>query len=187
MAANFNSSGVSRLHKLFETSFGYARVLHTNDIAALQTVCELCSDFSFSLSGAGPAANAAQAMYDDVHTKDALGRRGDCIGLFDWRDQMIGMIAVRRDDPVRGDWYIGNLMFIPEVRSRGYGAEAVAALIRFAHDSKCERLLLSVMWSNEDGMRFWSKNGFEPLRPTEPTRFGQLLQTGVEMVRFVNV
>ena len=187
MAANYNLSSLSRVNKMFETRYGYARVLDTSDLAALQSVCELCSDFTFQLSGMNPTAYAAQAMYDDVHAKDALGAKGDCIGLFDWRDQMIGVLTVRRDEPVRGDWYIGNMMFIPEARSQGFGADTVSAFAGYAYNMKCERILLSVMWANEDGMRFWSNNGFEPLRPTEPTRFGQLLQTGVEMVRFVNV
>lgn len=187
MAANYQYSTKTRMSKFFETSFGYARVLARPDLADLQLLCERCGDVAMLLGGTPPAANAAEAMYRDASAAAGQGAEGLCVGLFDWQDRMIGVLAARRDEPVKGDWYIGNLMFVPEARSRGYGAETVRAFADYVQAFRGERILLSVMWTNEDGMRFWNNNGFQPLRPIEPTRFGQLLQTGIEMVRFVKL
>ncbi len=176
---------VSQIRKLLELSFGYARFLKFADLPVLQAVCESCSDVSTLLSGVPPGKDSAAQIFAETTGRRADGSEGFCVGIFDWQDQMIGVMALRRDDPVVNDWYIGNFMLVPEVRSRGYGAEVVTAFTQYVRDMDCERILLAVMWVNDDGMRFWLDNGFEPLRPVEPTRFGHMMQTGIELVRFV--
>ncbi len=173
------------MKKLLELSFGYGRVLKTSDVPALQSVCESCADVAMLLSGVPPGKNAAAQVFAETTARRGDKSAGFCVGIFDWQDRMIGVMALRRDDPVINDWYIGNFMLVPEVRSRGYGAEVIDAFTQYVRDMDCERILLAVMWVNEDGMRFWTNNGFEPLRPIEPTRFGTMLQTGIELVHFV--
>ncbi len=186
MVAVYKSVHYPGLKERFELPFGYARSLRPADVPALQKVCELCSDMALQLTGLPPGKDAAaQLLAANSHTS-ASGSTGYVIGIFDRENHLIGVLVARSNEPVRGDWYIGNFMLVPELRSRGYGAQTIHAFAECLSDTGCERILLAVMWTNEDGMRFWSNNGFEPLRPIEPTRFGHMLQTGIEMVRFLH-
>lgn len=55
--------------------------------------------------------------------------------------------------------YIQDFIITEEYRKKGYGTELLNASKKWAEEHACEYLRLSVMPTNEAGIRFYKKNG----------------------------
>jgi ribosomal protein S18 acetylase RimI-like enzyme len=81
-----------------------------------------------------------------------------------------------RGYPEEATWWIGLLLFVPEVRSKGLGQSVTDAFIEYARGQGCQSVMLGVVEENQRGIHFWESMGFEFVRQTEPRQFGEKIQ-----------
>lgn len=167
----------------FKFCAGFGRLLEQDDIQKLQTLCEKCSDVAVKLTGKSPDVDAASKLLAEVVVHGESLTKGFCIGIFDSHQSLIGLMAVHQNSPAIGDWYVGNFMLEPSVRSCGYGGDIFNAFQRYVLGEKGKRILLAVMHTNAAAQSFWVREGFEPFRVLNPIKFGNLLQTGTEFCK----
>ncbi len=165
---------------MFEFCAGFARLLNQDDVPKIRALCEKCCDVAVKLTGKPPDVDAANKLLAEVAVRGESLTKGFCVGIFDVHQSLIGLMAVHQNSPAIGDWYIGNFMLEPSVRSRGYGGDIFKAFQRYVLGENGRRILLAVMHTNPAAQSFWVREGFEPIRVLNPIQFGNLLQTGTE-------
>ena len=174
------------MKRVLEFNAGYGRLLNDHDEPSLQILCEQCDDVALQLTGIHPGADAANKLLTDAALPSATQVRGSCIGIFDFSSSLIGVLIIRQHQPNEHDWYIGLLMFKPDMRARGYGHKVVEAFQHYVWEQRGKRILLAVMWSNPRAMAFWKRLGYETARSLGPMQFGRLMQSGVELQQRLN-
>jgi GNAT superfamily N-acetyltransferase len=84
---------------------------------------------------------------------------------------LIGVLDAFRNYPERGVWYIGLLLFDPDARRAGLGAQVLETLVAEAKRAGAHELQLNVVEQNTLGHAFWSRHGFVERRRW-PQRYG---------------
>ena len=151
------------------------RLLRQADELILQRFLQECEDFNWLVEGEPVQANAAEQALIDIPP----GRKTEdkyLFGFFDERSRLAGILDLLPDYPEEGAWWVGLLLFHPQQRGKGYGAQVVKELVRFARDCGSRKLMLGVVEENRIGLEFWRGQGFNLVRTTEPRAFGMKTQ-----------
>jgi ribosomal protein S18 acetylase RimI-like enzyme len=64
------------------------------------------------------------------------------------------------------------LLLDPGMRNQGVGRNLLEAFMEYAHGNGGKAVMLGVVEDNRSAYRFWSQNGFDLVRKTEPRLFG---------------
>ncbi len=75
--------------------------------------------------------------------------------------RVVGWAEVLDEHPNDGVPWIGLLEVHQEEQRKGYGSEALGALLEWARSSGAPALRLGVDEGNDDAMAFWTRSGFE--------------------------
>jgi RimJ/RimL family protein N-acetyltransferase len=102
---------------------GYSvKLLELKDAVVLQALYEQCVEFALLTDGQPPSSTAARDEFDAVPdgktTEDKY-----ILGLFDPKNELIGMIESMRHYPDNQTWWLGLVMLSPEQRGQGLGLE----------------------------------------------------------------
>ena len=136
------------------------RYLRSDDAAAIQELIERCADYVQLVSGQPPQPNDGEELLTDRPPNKSLDDK-IVLGLFDEHDRLIGVLDAVRDYPEAAEWYIGLLMFDPDHRRHGLGADVYRAFERWAANLGSRAIRLGVFQQNEQAQRFWQRVGFE--------------------------
>ena len=93
------------------------------------------------------------------------------LGLFDDAGHLLGGLDVVRDHPEPGEWYLGLLILAPGQRGEGRGTALLEDLVGELRRRGARGLRLAVSEHNPAGLRFWTRQGFTPVRQVL-ARFG---------------
>lgn len=151
---------------------GYSvKLLELKDAVVLQALYEQCVEFALLTDGQPPSSTAARDEFDAVPdgktTEDKY-----ILGLFDPKNELIGMIESMRHYPDNQTWWLGLVMLSPEQRGQGLGSEFYQAFENWVSAQGVKQVSLSVVEANELSLQFWKSLEFKVIRKTEPRQFG---------------
>jgi RimJ/RimL family protein N-acetyltransferase len=150
-------------------------LLTREDVKAIQTLYERCVDFMLLVDGRPANENAAEEEFQDL--PPGISRDDKFMfGIVNPLNDLIGVLEILRWYPDAITWWIGLLLFAPEIRSQGIGNKVLESLVEYVRASGGKAIMLGVVEENERAYQFWSKMGFELIRETEPRQFGNKTQ-----------
>jgi ribosomal protein S18 acetylase RimI-like enzyme len=151
-------------------------LLKYEDVKAIQALYEKCVDYMLLVDGHPAGKNAAEEWFQNL----SPGRSADdkfMFGIVDRLNELKGVLEVMRWYPDEATWWIGLLLFVPEIRSQGVGEKVLQGFTEYVNLNGGKAIMLGVVEDNERAYRFWSKMGFEFIRETEPRSFGSKTHT----------
>jgi ribosomal protein S18 acetylase RimI-like enzyme len=128
------------------------------DLTALQALLVLCADFVKATTGHGPREDEAMRLFTegppgkDLADKHVLGVLRD--------GALVGVVELMARYPGPTDWYMGLMLFSPEARGAGIGAEALEHVVKFVAGAGGRALHLVVRENNPRAVAFWESHGF---------------------------
>lgn len=131
----------------------------TSDGARVLDCAQRSRDYILMESGREPDAIWVTGYFNDVppeRTKDDI----IMLGLEQPDGRLSGLLGLAPGYETKEEWYIGLMLIAEAERGQGMGSAALREVIRLAKTSGASVLKLSVFTANEDGLRFWQRNGF---------------------------
>jgi GNAT superfamily N-acetyltransferase len=150
--------------------------LSPEDSRAIQALFDKCLDFMLLVDGHPAGAHAGEEEFQDVPPGRSPADKL-MLGIFDQQGALVGLLDAMKDYPDEGTWWIGLLLFLPEVRSQGLGHVVVSWFAEYVQGNGGQAIMLGVVEENERAYQFWERMGFELVSKTEPRRFGDKTQT----------
>jgi ribosomal protein S18 acetylase RimI-like enzyme len=136
------------------------------DVAGLYS---RCADYFLFQDGAVPTLADAHELFTDVppekdaHDQTVLGWKEDG-GLY-------AIVAILRNFPHDGVWYLGLMIVDAAHRGRGVGRSIYSKVEEWAAARGATEIRLAVLEANEAGLRFWHSLGFSEVRRVGPDTF----------------
>ena len=132
------------------------------DDVRLPGLLTACSDFFSEHYGAPAKPGALEALIADI----SPGKRSRDVflhGIFDG-SQLVGLVLLIRNFLQRRQWCLRTMLIVPERRGQGLGRAAYEALSAWGKRHSAASMLVAVLESNGDALRFWQRLGFAEVR-----------------------
>jgi ribosomal protein S18 acetylase RimI-like enzyme len=94
------------------------------------------------------------------------------IGFIDQKGSLTGLLDAVNGYPKPGIWFIGLLLFAPDLRGKGYGEMVLMCFKKWIQSQGAVEIRLGVVEQNTAAIRFWERMGFTLLEIRPPTIFG---------------
>jgi ribosomal protein S18 acetylase RimI-like enzyme len=150
--------------------------LSLEDIKAVQALCGKCLDYMLLVDGRPADPNEVEREFQEVPPGNQPEDKF-VFGVMNGQNELVGMLDVVRSYPEQKVWWIGLLLFLPEVRSQGIGRMVLEGFAEYVQVNGGQAIMLGVVEENDRAYQFWSRAGFEFIRVTEPRQFGNKAQT----------
>lgn len=150
------------------------------DSIAVQALLEKCLDYALLVDGrpAGPGAGEEEFL------SVPPGRSHEdkfLFGIVNRQDELVGVLDALCWYPDEATWWIGLLLFVPEIRSLGMGQKTVQGFAEYVRASGGHSIMLGVVEENGSAYNFWIRMGFDFVSKTEPRQFGVKTQAVIVM------
>lgn len=142
-----------------------------------------CTDY-FMLQDGEPAALAdALELFRDIPEEKSVADQT----VMGWRNEsgLIAVVAVLRDYPSDGVWYLGFMIVDPVARGQGIGRSIYGTIEQWVADRGAQEMRLAVFEVNEAAERFWRSLGYRELRRVGPDMFKSRSHRRVELCRSI--
>ena len=151
---------------------GYTvRRLKPDDAVILQRVFDRCPDYAEIVEGEGSSSAAAEELFESLPPGGSFSNKL-VAGIFNRVGEIGGVLEVMKHYPEENIWWIGLLLLDPGMRNQGVGRNLLEAFMEYARGNGGKAVMLGVVEDNRSAYRFWSQNGFDLVRKTEPRLFG---------------
>ena len=149
---------------------------------AIQALYEKCLDFMLLVDGRAADPNAGAEEFQDI--PPGISQEDHFVfGIANQQDALVGLLDTVRGYPDERTWWIGLLLFTPEVRSQGLGQTVVEGFAEYVRTRGGQAIMLGVVEENKRAYEFWNRMGFEFVRKTEPRQFGEKTHSVIIMRR----
>jgi GNAT superfamily N-acetyltransferase len=156
-------------------------VLTEHDAGEVLDLYARCIDY-FMLQDGEPAtlADAIELFRDVPEEKTAVDQI-----VMGWRGQkgLMAVVAILRDYPSDGVWYLGFMIVDAAARGKGIGRSIYDAIERCAVDRGAQEIRLAVLEVNGAAEKFWRSLGYKELRRVGPDTFKARSHYRVELCR----
>jgi ribosomal protein S18 acetylase RimI-like enzyme len=156
--------------------------LSLEDSGAIQGLYEKCLDYMLLVDGHPAGPNSGEEEFQDVPPGKSFDDHF-VFGIVNQQNDLVGLLDVLRWYPDETTWWIGLLLFAPEVRSQGIGEKVLQGFAEYVRGSGAQSIMLGVVEENKLAYKFWSRMGFEFVSKREPQQFGDKTQTVIVMRR----
>ncbi len=173
-----NDPSAFRIHLPGFTS----RSLTPDDAPNLQRLLESCADYTEIVDGTVVSPTAAEELLQSLPPGKSFNEKL-VAGIFNRADEMGGVLDAVAGYPEENTWWIGLLLLAPAIRQRGVGQRIVQEFVAFVRTRGGRAVMLGVVEDNQRACRFWSRNGFNLVRKSEPRAFGKKIQSVFIMER----
>ncbi len=146
------------------------RLLAPPDAPAIQRLYEQCLDYCLLVDGHPPSPGAAVEDFSSAPPGKSLADKF-LFGVVGPLGELAGLLDCVRGYPDETTWWIGLLLFAPEARDHGLGAATVRGFLSYAQTHGAQALMLGVVDENTRAYGFWTRQGFQLVRTTEPRQF----------------
>jgi ribosomal protein S18 acetylase RimI-like enzyme len=164
---------------------GYSsRSLTPDDAAILQRLFERCADYAEIVEGTGVSPTAAQELFRALPPGRSFSDKW-VIGITNRKGEIAGVLEGARNYPEENTWWIGLLVLAPDIRNQGVGRNILEEFVNSVRDNGGRAVMLGVVEDNRRAFQFWSRNGFDLVRKTEPRTFGNKIQSVFVMKRII--
>lgn len=158
-------------------------VLTEHDADDVVDLYARCIDY-FMLQDGEPAtlADAIELFRDVPEEKNAVDQI-----VMGWRGQngLMAVVAILRDYPSDGVWYLGFMIVDAAARGQGIGRSIYGTIERWAADRGAQEICLAVLEVNAAAERFWRSLGYRQLRRVGPDTFKARSHYRVELCRLL--
>ena len=152
---------------------GYiVRRLKPDDAVILQWLFDRCPDYAEIVEGEGVSPAASEELFQSFPPGGSFSNKL-VTGIFHHRGEIDGVLEGMRHYPEENIGWIGLLLLAPDIRNQGMGRSLLEAFIDYARGNGGKAVMLGVVEDNRCAYRFWSQNGFDLVRKTEPRLFGK--------------
>jgi ribosomal protein S18 acetylase RimI-like enzyme len=151
------------------------RQLSLEDIEAVQVLCEKCLDYMLLVDGHPSDPGGVKRDFQEVPSGKSPEDKF-VFGVVNQQDDLVGILDVIRSYPEHTVWWIGLLLFIPDVRSQGIGQKVLEGFAEYVRANGGQAIMLGVVEENTRAYEFWDRAGFEFVLLTEPRQFGNKTQ-----------
>jgi GNAT superfamily N-acetyltransferase len=158
------------------------RLLTPDDTPVLQRLLEECADYTRIVDGTSVSPAAAQELFASLPPGKSFSDKL-VAGIFNPAGEMEGVLDAVAHYPEENTWWIGLLLLAPAVRNHAVGRKIVEAFVQQARSRGGRAVMLGVVEENRRAYAFWSQNGFELAKTTEPRTFGNKSQAVLVMQR----
>ena len=156
--------------------------LSVEDSKAIQALYENCLDFMLLVDGRAAGPNAGVEEFQDI--PPGISQEDHFVfGIANQQDALIGLLDTVHGYPDETTWWIGLLLFTPEVRSQGLGQTVVEGFAEYVRTRGGLVIMLGVVEENKRAYEFWNRLRFEFVRKTEPRQFGEKTHSVIIMRR----
>lgn len=151
------------------------------DAAGIARLYDRCASYFVMQDGVAPDRSDIDDLFRDIPPEKqpidhiVLGWPG--------ADGLTAVVAILRDYPSEGIWYLGLMLVDPALRGRGYGTSLYATVEARAAAGGAHEVRLAVLEVNKAGLRFWRSLGFEEHRRVGPDRFKTRVHHRIELRR----
>jgi len=150
--------------------------LSLEDLTAVQALCVKCLDYMLLVDGRPADPIEVEKDFFEVPSGNQPEDKF-VFGIMNGQNELVGLLDVVRSYPEPNIWWIGLLMFLPEVRSQGMGRQVLEDFAEFVRANGGQAIMLGVVEENARAWQFWSRVGFELVRVTESREFGNKTHT----------
>ena len=159
---------------------GYpVRALSQADIPPLQAFYEACADYSLLVDGYLPRPGAAVSLLTERPPEKSVDDKL-LVGIYLPPNTLVGVLDVVKDYPMVADWWIGLLLLAPQYRGKGLGHKIFQSFRKWVIQYGAKKILLGVVETNENAVRFWQSEGFIELE-RQPGKIGDLSHIVITM------
>ncbi|MFY0581841.1 GNAT family N-acetyltransferase [Cystobacter fuscus] len=150
------------------------------DVECLQPLLARCEDYHQLVYGRPATEDEARRMPSE-RPPGLTPDQPHLLALCAMHGGKVGVLEGLRDYPSPGEWYLGLLLLVPEVRGQGRGEAVLRAYVDWVRAEGGRLLRLAAVEQNEAGRRFWARMGFQDEKWVGP------LEQGLRMNRLVRM
>jgi len=158
------------------------RWLKSDDAVILQQLFDRCPDYAEIVEGEEVSPTAGEELFQSLPPGGSFSNKL-VAGIFHRGGEIGGVLESMKHYPEENIWWIGLLLLAPDMRNQGVGRSILESFIDYSRENGGKSVMLGVVEDNLHAYRFWSNNGFEMVRKTEPRLFGKKNQSVFVMRR----
>lgn len=128
-------------------------------LEAIEMLNQDCSDYYILHEGVLPSKKEALEIFNELPPGKNYEDKYS-LGVFNNRNELIGIIDIVRDFPAVGEWMLGLLLIKPKERNNGLGKMIHEALVQWAITLGATSFRIGVIEDNYKGKKFWSGLGY---------------------------
>lgn len=137
--------------------------LGEGDLPRLRDLCLSCTAFFQLIAGAPASDTTAAEIVGPVEPAYAHGTK-HLWGVEQEGGKLLAAAELLQNHPSAGEWYIGLLLVVPELRRNRIGTRFFDTLLAEMARQGATTVRLIVHQQNVDARRFWEQQGFSPER-----------------------
>lgn len=138
---------------------GYSlRQLNLEDQGILQVLCDRCAWNENIIISSSQEKNVSLVILKELPP----GKKYEdkiLLGIFE-NSNLVGVLDMVKDFPVKGELILGLLMFDPKVTDKGLRGKIHDCIIDWAINNGFDKLRLDVAADNQASYNFWKKLGY---------------------------
>ncbi|WP_163651679.1 GNAT family N-acetyltransferase [Listeria sp. PSOL-1] len=138
----------------------HIKFVNEKDIALVEEVNTKCDDYYFIEQGKSATSKDAMAFLNELPPGKAKFDQFN-IAILNENEEAIGLVNVIANYPRQGQWFIGLLLLIPDVRKSGLGKVLHQVIAEWASDGGADSLMLAVLAENKEAISFWQYLGYQ--------------------------
>lgn len=142
------------------------RILTENDKNIIEHFFEEASDYAIIESGESNPQLECESLLNDLPPEKTKSDKF-VYGIFNDKSILIGLVDLLKDFPTKGEFMLGLLEFVPEVRHQGLGKAVHEILVEKVRHLGANSLRIGVLEVNIAALKFWKSLGYIKFKETE--------------------
>ncbi len=138
------------------------RKIDLRDEEMLFDLCKRCSDHFQLVEGRTPDSNDSARILEELPRGKRYADKF-VLGVFDKKENLIGVMDLIKDYPVKNEWIIGRFMLDPCVRGLGIGKNVHEYVKNQLLQSDAVQIRICVSENNITACRFGKNLGYKEL------------------------
>ena len=152
---------------LFAAAGLHARVLRADEVPRLQALFDANPEYFQTVNGRNANPDEAQVEFDELPPPHLSFRTRWFLGVFDEAGELVGVVLVLADLGAPAVWHVALFLLASALHGQGRAGALYGALEAWAIAGGAQWMRLAVVTTNEKGMRFWDRCGFQRVRLVE--------------------
>lgn len=133
------------------------------NINLIESLCKKCLDYYILHDGILPSTQEPKEILTAIPPNKSYDDKF-VLGIFNYTNELIGIIDIVKDFPVIGEWMLGLMLIEPEARGNGLGKIVHESLVGWAKNSGAKSFRIGVIEDNYKGINFWSSLGYTKVK-----------------------
>lgn len=137
--------------------------LTIENIKLVEVLCKKSSDYYILHDGILPSTKEVKEIFTAIPPNKSYDDKF-VLGIFDYSNELIGIIDIVKDFPIIGEWMLGLMLIEPEARGNRLGKIVHKSLVAWAKKLGAKSFRIGVIEYNYKGINFWSTLGYTRIK-----------------------